>query len=255
MNLEKRNYGRYFAVTPTLENLDVFTKELHQLKEIGIFGTTELPWAVSLDDLRIISETIRLPTQFTHYLKWRLYLNQSGKIVAQSELDWLGYYLVEGPKLLVVPEGYNNLALQTYTTDFDDFYLYEQGERTVPAPRPSQFCPREVSEILASLEQLDGYCYSGAGEAVLSLNFEERETLAQGVREITGVSRGMGSMEREVIGEEAVVVLRTGEKAKEDLDSLARSIAETKGKTAVVLALSSGKPWSVAAWGVCEVAR
>lgn len=250
VSLEKKLYTEFFLVTLTLENIDVFTKELYQLKEVGIFATDELPWAISMDDLRIIAETISVPTQFIHYLKWRLYLNQTKRITAQSELDWLGYYLAEGPKALKVPDGYDYMMLETYTTQFDDFYLYEQGERTKPAPRPSQFCPPEMETLLCGLEQLHGYGYTAAAEAMLSLPFEERKLFALRAREFSFHARRGSPKEDTFEGEDVIVVLTPQPATTQDCNLLARSVAENKGKTTVVLEISRGDPTKVTAWGV-----
>lgn len=248
--LQKEFYKEFFLVTLTLENIDVFTKELYQLSEVGIFATDELPWAISMDDLRIIAETISLPTQFIHYLKWRLYLNQTRRITAQSELDWLGYYLAEGPKALEVPDGYDYMMLETYTTQFDDFYLYEQGQRTKPAPRPSQFCPPELATLLRGLEQLNGYGYTMAAEAILSLPFEERKLFALRVREFSFHARRGSSKEDRFEGEEVIVILTAMAATTQHCNVLARSVAEKKGRTTVVLEISGGNPTKVTAWGV-----
>lgn len=251
--LEKDKYVQYFLITLTLEALDVFTKELYQLRELGIFGTSELPWAVSINDLRIIAETIKLPTQFAHYLKWRLYLNQAGHVIAQSELDWLGYYLAEGPKLLKVPEGYDYMVLETYTTSFDDFYLYEQGERTVPAERPSQPSPPEFVSLLTSLESMDGSGYTAAGEALLSLGFEERQRLASQLRELF-LMRG-DVKESRLVGEEIVVSIGTDRESHESCGALAYSVATSTGKTTVVIMLNKEDLNKIGAWAVHELDR
>jgi hypothetical protein len=255
IQLEKDKYKQFFLITLTLENLDVFTKEISQLKELGIFGTSELPWSVSLSDLRIIAETVRLPTQFTHYLKWRLYLNQEIHISAQSELDWLGYYLAEGPTVLKVPEGYDFMRLTTYTTGFDDFYLYEQGERTIPAPRPSQFIPQELMLLLISLEAVGGHCYTAAGESLLNLSFSQREQLATQVREFAFRSKKGISKESKFLGEETTVIFRVASQTSEDCSALARSAATQTGRTTVVLMLANGDLDQVVDWGVCELGR
>lgn len=205
-----------------------------------------------IDDLRIIAETIKVPAQFTHYLKWRLHLNQSIKIVAQSELDWLGYYLAEGPQLLTVPSGYDHMMLQTYTTEFDDFYLYEQGERTIPAPRPSQFCPPELTEILASIEALNGHSYVTGSEALLDLSFDERKLVARYIREISGPHQKAHPDQLEFVGQWTVVILKTGTSDPEGCGFLAQSAAKEKGKTTVVLVLSENEQGKVMAFGVCE---
>jgi hypothetical protein len=249
LNLKKDDYKEFFLVTLTLENIDVFTKELYQLRELGIFETDELPWAISIDDLRIIAETIVIPTQFVHYLKWRLHLNQGIRVDAQSELDWLGYYLAEGPKLLSVPAGYDRVALTTYTTEFDDFYLYEQGERTIPAPRPSQFCPPELTTLLSSLEEHHAYGYTIAAGALLSLTFEERKSFALRTQEFRINARRGLLKEEHFIGQETVIILRPPNFGAQDRNAAARAVAEKENKTVVLLETEDGsKVTACGAW-------
>jgi hypothetical protein len=255
IRLEKEKYKQFFLITLTLDTLDVFTKEISQLRELGIFGASELPWAVSLSDLRIVTETIRLPTQFTHYLKWRLYLNQQVQISAQSELDWLGYYLAEGPAILKMPEGYDFMNLTTYTTRFDDFYLYEQGERTIPAARPSQFNPPELMSVLVSLEALDGNGYTAAAESLLNLDFREREQFARELHEFIIKTRRSNAKEVRFVGEETVVILKTTAESREACNALARSAATGSGKTALILQFSKETSEKVAGWTVHELPR
>jgi len=255
VQLEKKDYKEIFMVTLTLESIDVFTKELYQLRELGIFETDEFPWAISINDLRIIAETLDVPVQFIHFLKWRLYLNQRIKITAQSELDWLGSYLAERPKLPSVRVAVDFMTLGTYTTQFDDFYLYEQGERTKPALRPSQFCPPEIKALLVAIERLDGHDYTAAAEALLSLTFEERKLLARQIRKLSSdVGRGL-SKELQFVGDEAVLVLKGTISDAEDFSKSAQSVAREKARTTAVFALADGDPSSLTAWGVCEMPR
>lgn len=46
VHLDKNLRKKFILITVTLENLDVFTKELYKLKELGIFGASDLPWAI-----------------------------------------------------------------------------------------------------------------------------------------------------------------------------------------------------------------
>ncbi|MGA9885210.1 MAG: hypothetical protein WBQ34_15960 [Candidatus Acidiferrales bacterium] len=252
ITLRRELYSQFFLVTLTLEDLDLYTREISQLKDLGIFTSAELPWAISLNDLRIIAETISLPTQFTHYLKWRLYLNESRGVTAQSELDWLGYYLAEGPQLLEVPEGYDFLTLQTYTTAFDDFYLYEQGQRTIPAPRPAQFLPPELRSVLATLERINGYGYSAACEAILSLSFDERKQLAKVLQNFLKRTVRASGQKLEVRTSGATVILVRLGPDRHICNSIAESVANTHCKTAVVLSYGEVPSDALIAWGVQE---
>jgi hypothetical protein len=255
--LDKHPIKQYFMLTLTLEDLDVYTKELYQLEGIGLFGNAELPWALSINDLRIISETLKFPGHFTHYLKWRLHLNHAKQISAQSEIDWLGIYIAEGPKLLSLPPEYDTMNLTTYTTEFDDFYLYEQGERSTPANRPAQFIPDEMMVLLRSLEDIENCEYTATSESFLSLDLEERRRFAEELREfIAEPKKGKPRAEEiQFLGNETVVIIRSSAADRRDLETIATSAANANGRTAIVLVLSESQKGSVVACSVSERPR
>jgi len=90
IEIDKSRYTEISVVTLTLDSLDVFTPNLYRLREIGVFGHHDLPWAVCLTDLMAISEILQLPVEFTHFLRWRLAINAGGDVSAGTdELNWL----------------------------------------------------------------------------------------------------------------------------------------------------------------------
>lgn len=62
----KKRFDRIFTVTVTLQPMDVFNASLHELVRAGLIKDAQLPWAVSLANLRVISEINEFPTQFIH---------------------------------------------------------------------------------------------------------------------------------------------------------------------------------------------
>ena len=96
VKFDKSRYRTIILLTVTIEPLDVFLTTVQGLRELGLFADDELPWAVQILDLHVISELVEFPSQLIHYLKRRLRLNEVGRIVAHDELDWFGHYLSEG---------------------------------------------------------------------------------------------------------------------------------------------------------------
>jgi len=151
--LDNRRFTEISIITLTLDSLDVFTPEMHRLRNTGVLGQHDLPWAVCLTDLMAISDILQSPSEFTHFLRWRRANGKAGDVSAGTdELNWLAIYLKEGPKLLKVPEGYSNMSFTSYTDDFDAFFLYQGGFRTHPASRPAQSIPAPVRELLSAAE-------------------------------------------------------------------------------------------------------
>jgi hypothetical protein len=184
--LDKRRHTDISIITLTLDSLDVFTPEIHRLRETGVLGQHDLPWAVCLTDLMAVSEILQSPGEFTHFLRWRRAIGKAGDVSAGTdELNWLAIYLKEGPKLLKVPDGYSNLSFTSYTDDFDAFFLYEGGFRTQPASRPAQPIPASVRELLSATESSGIPGFTMVTETLLDLNFEEREQLAERLRQMS----------------------------------------------------------------------
>lgn len=174
INIDKQHFKRVILVAVTLEPLDVFNTVIYNLAKIGVLQEGELPWAVSLDSLRVICELIEFPTQFIHYLVRRLRLNEIQKVSAHDELDWFGHYLSTGLFFEDEAQSEDTYFLLSHTTDFDDYYLYEMGVRTKPVPKPRQRVPKRLREIIRELEEAHFFGYSEIILGLLNYNDDAR---------------------------------------------------------------------------------
>ncbi len=94
--LPKQQMRHLFLVGVTLDSFDALITNIAQYAETGLFPPDALPWAVSLTDLRVISDLLEFGNQFVQYLLRRLKVNELRNIQAFEELDWFGNYLTEG---------------------------------------------------------------------------------------------------------------------------------------------------------------
>jgi hypothetical protein len=178
--VDKATYTELSVITLTLDSLDVFTSGMHRLRDTGVLERHDLPWAVCLTDLVAISEIVQSPSEFTHFLRWRLAVNEGGDVSAGiDELNWLAVYLKEGPEFLRVPLGYTMLTFNTYTDDIDAYFYYRGGFRTKPAARPAQPIPEPLRGLLSAIEETRLHGHTAATETLLDLSFKEREQFAQ----------------------------------------------------------------------------
>jgi hypothetical protein len=177
----KQALDRVFLVTVTLEYLDAMVTNTYKLRELGLFATNEFPWCISLTDLRVICELTEFPSQLVHYLDRRGRINEQGFLEAPEELDLFGHYLAEGLYFDdpepddKKPMGVN---LMSYTGSFDDFYMYETGQRQTPAPKPTQVMPDVLRAILSVLETRHPAGYLHAACTLLDMDGEARDTFA-----------------------------------------------------------------------------
>jgi hypothetical protein len=66
---------------------------LVRLVPLGLFADGEYPWALSLNDLRVVAECLELPSQLFDFLRRRYEAQRSPKFRFHDEWDLLGVYL------------------------------------------------------------------------------------------------------------------------------------------------------------------
>lgn len=167
--IDKNRFRRIFLVAVTLEPMDVFNAVLHEVAQTGLLEEDDLPWAISLDILRVICEINEFPTQLVHYLIRRLRINAFKKFSASDELDWFGLYLSNGlyfenDKRI---EEADFIQFGSFSTVFDDYYFFELGLRKTPASKPVQPMHPIFRKIILELDAR--HKSDGHSEAVLQL--------------------------------------------------------------------------------------
>lgn len=178
IQIDKDSFSRMVLITTTLDELDAFNANLYQLQALGLFQDNSFPWAVSLTNLRVISEIIEFPAQFIHYLSRRLRLNEIARVRAIEELDWLGHYLAEGlyfEDLPSDPDYRPNVSIGNYSTKLDDYFFYITGLRRTPAEKPSQAIPDLLKEILIDMESIRPPGYIEASTSLLDMGSDSRD--------------------------------------------------------------------------------
>jgi hypothetical protein len=185
---DKRRFARIFLASTTLDPLDVYNTALHEVVSAGLLEEKHLPWAVSLDILRVIAEMNEFPTQLIHYLTRRLRINEFKKFYAGDELDWFGLYLSRGlyfDKDERFNEATHVVFDGSFSADFDAYYFYKEGQRTKPTKKPVQPMPKLLRRIIVELDarkEPDGH--SEAIIRLLNWDDEGREQLVKGIGEI-----------------------------------------------------------------------
>ena len=193
VTIDKSRFDRIFLVTVTLEPLDPFTPVLHRVADLGIFEEEDLPWAIYLLDLRVISELIEYPAQLIHYLDRRLRLHEAKDVEADDELDWFGHYMHEGLSLedLRAWPG-DKIQLLTYTTDMDDYFLHQAGERATPASKPAQPIPKKLRQVIEEVEREKGEGYVDVVCRLLDMGSDARKKFVKSLDKIRQRSRQDG---------------------------------------------------------------
>lgn len=135
------------AIVVTLDDLSSVAPVLWELQ-----GTKSMPegvtapWVVTVHELEQVAATTRWPVQMIHFLRRRSRLNEIGGKLASDELDWWMHYLNFG---LYFDEEKEKLIRFTSLTDpLDQWFLFEQGVRSKPAPKPEMNVPKGTEDFL-----------------------------------------------------------------------------------------------------------
>jgi hypothetical protein len=174
--IDKSRSTKVFIITVTLDTLSTFTTVLNKTAKLGIFPEGDLPWAVSLGDLMVIADLIELPCQFVHYLRRRQEVNLSDVPFAMDELDWFGKYLFDGLRLQQEGiEDVSRMLLQSYTTEMDEWYRQQMGERQTDSPKPQQQFPEGLRSILFALDEEHSPGYIELSCALLDAFYSDKK--------------------------------------------------------------------------------
>lgn len=145
------------SIVVTLEDLAGVATVTDDLVSANLLPKNLLPLTISLHDLRIISELVERPAEFLLYLRRRTLPELTRRFIAPDELDLFmhmlnrGLYVEPDPDVLAaeVPYRVATTALRrrfktqraefltSRTVPLDDWYFYQLGERSTPAPKPT----------------------------------------------------------------------------------------------------------------------
>jgi hypothetical protein len=145
-----------YSIAVTLEDLAGIATVTHELVLAGLLPSDNLPWTVSVHDLRIISELVERPAELLLYLRRRTMPELTRTFLALDELDLFlhmlstGLYVEPDPDILVrelpqIPptvgqrrrfKGQRTEFLTSRTGPLDDWYFHQTGTRMTPADKP-----------------------------------------------------------------------------------------------------------------------
>lgn len=131
------DFSRVIEVAVTLDSISAFTANWASLFKSQDPGCSHFRWSVELLHLRIIAEVIDFGPQFVHYVDCLSRL-PPGVLDFNDVLDTLGRYFDNGLNFdFELSHPTAGIRLLTHTTEFDDYFLHEIGQRKSPAKRPA----------------------------------------------------------------------------------------------------------------------
>ena len=178
------DFDHFFLITPTLRLLADLGPQLRRLRALDLFKEEEYPFSIYINDLRVISEFVRSPMEFIHYVRWRAELPLGDRIIVVDELDLFVSFMLREQfrRYLSATEG--PIECVGSSSDLDDYYLGQRG-RDRPKNKPKFYTPvRAVRDFLhmLSTEQPDGWLE--AGGTCLELSIPEMAWLGVTLKQI-----------------------------------------------------------------------
>lgn len=152
VTLANSRFEYCFIVLVSFESLSFLQSSLAEVKKLGFLAGGKWPWAVSLSDLRVISELTEHPSAFIHYLLRRLETNEAREVHAQDELDYFGYYMAG--QLFFPAERKvkaNENIMLNYTEVIDEYYAGQIGWHAC-RPKPKQILHEKIGVLITALE-------------------------------------------------------------------------------------------------------
>ena len=141
---------------------------LVRLAPLGLFSDGEYPWALSLNDLRVVAHFLELPSQLFDYLRRRDEVQRDARFRLHDEWDVLGAYLngaLDANDSRFRGKGY--VGFHGMDDEIQDYYYRLDGGLD-PGSKPRRQLPEAIVRLLALVEGMDALERTDAICVVLS---------------------------------------------------------------------------------------
>lgn len=175
LTIDSKKINNIFLINTTLEPLNHISTNLTSLKQFGFIQDDEWIWSVYLNDLRIISEIIDLPSEFLVYIERRIKFNDYPQIKMAEEIDIFGYFLSEGLYFDDINFPENGFMLNidsSFSKDIDLYYHWKEGVLDEIQEKPAFFkgCENNIKFLVKKIENLNKENFSILTKFLLSLD-------------------------------------------------------------------------------------
>lgn len=206
--IDVSNIREVHTIAVGLEDLSGITTATAALVEAGILRDGEIPWTVSVHDLRIICELIDRPSDLLLYLRRRTHPTATRTYRAVDELDLFMYFLQEG--LVVPPEagalpgstpaqtaaeqtqrspGEKPIVIPGITGPIDDWFMTRGAGSPEVAPKPQLAVKPGLVHLLG---QILGTAAPGAlatATAILEATPSKQRQFARAAKQLVNKTR------------------------------------------------------------------
>jgi len=212
LRINKSRLKKTFLMTVSLHQLAGLATTLAVFKDLGLFSGSEYPFSISIADLDFVTEFVRHPDVFLHYIKKRLEVQQIDVSILVDELDFLGAYLDTRFARPYFWEkhgtDFNAISIGGFSAAFDDLMLFRRGLIT-DEPKIALDIPPEITEIFGQLRDTDNDHSSQVAFEILGLTNNVLRAIGQLLREIRAAELIWGNIRRQALVVDDVVIIGT----------------------------------------------
>jgi hypothetical protein len=194
LTINKKDINNIYLINTTLEPLNHISSDLSSLKEFGFIQNDEWIWSIYLNDLRIISEIIELPSEFLVYIERRIKYNNFPQIKMAEEIDIFGYFLSEGlyfDDIDFPKSGFMLHIDSSFSKNIDLYYHWKEGALNEVQKKPTFFdgCKNNIKFLVEKIEKTNKKNFSILTKFLLSLDCYTHELIKEQIILITKSQR------------------------------------------------------------------
>lgn len=150
-SLEHGKFRRIIRIVVTRESLGWIGASLVKLAVLDPSLNESMPWQVSIDDLRAISDLFKGKSiEFGHYLQVRLEAAENQSLSQNDEIDHVALYNAMNYYHKNVGSDANRTIFNAYSLPIDRYFMDKLSGKN--PDRPEQKVPKELRNIIEALE-------------------------------------------------------------------------------------------------------
>ena len=187
--LEHKNYRKIIRVVVSRESLGWIGASLVKLAVLDPTLSENMPWQISVDDLRAVSELFENKSiEFGHYLQVRLEAAENLTLSQNDEIDHVALYNAMNYYHNNVEQGATRTTFNAYSLPIDRYFMDKLGGDD--PEKPEQQIPNELRLIINALEESRLKHRFEVGAFLLSNDSNQRKGITKHLRKVIGQNEG-----------------------------------------------------------------
>lgn len=189
--VEYKKFRKIFRIVITRENLGWIGAGLAKLSVLDPSLSASLPWQVSVDDLRAVTDLFDgKSVEFEHYLEVRLLAGENTVLSQHDEIDHIALYNAMNYYHKNISDSANRVMFSAYSLPIDRYFMDKLAGNS--PTRPEQAMPKELRSLVDALEVSSSPRRFEVGSFLLGYDGNQRKDAAKHLKKVLGQQRANG---------------------------------------------------------------